>query len=1089
MTTRGAFLAPVLVPLPSCFVNLPRAFIESFVGIRDANLGATILELSWETLDGYVQRVCVGWIGGVMRDSELRNDTFEISAEFARCVGLQEHLLRVPQAFIGVHVVEAVPLAAQVNVEPVTEDDWELIQLHAGLMESEFLRQICVVNDQQVHPIWIHQNVVIRIRVALPLGMEFARLTPNTEVIVAPKERKPVNPNTALDAEFYFEASSPLRVQVAPHGTEVPCCEVWVHPDTFAVLDGALTKQVVDGAVPVAVWKLAEKSNPTSDPMGGTDTAIPSQTALLKCSPLVGYGRVLLSPEIGVTLAAEPTSRIRLRVLRVPEYTPQRIHFKTVGAVGLTSQELVSAINAHDGLILQSGTILSLQSDAGASVHRVFAEVEFAVPPETEELEQQLTDVPTGALQKYTLLGGRKGHSVVVDGVDLQPATTQEAELLQALNEDDRKRQAEKHTLEHLARDAPAYKKLHEAVRPIVFGDENVVRVMLGVKAPGSVLLYGDRGSGKSTILHSIGDELQRDSLSLAQPLHVDCRKLRGLKMESVKAKLTEVFDDALQHAPAAILFDNLDALVPEENETAGAANDQSRRIAEHLISQLQHVRERMWKTTMELNSALKKQLAAIRDAASAGQITDLQSAARSLLKTAGSAMKAKSVVVIAATRSDATVHKTLRSCGLFDRSIQVMAPNAEQRETIIRDVLTIKLTAASKTASGREYTLDPAIDWGLLSSMTEGCSLRDLSNVSDRSLHQFFLRTSRDAVSRDVDDVPRLVQADFTHALEGFQPTALVGVDLFKSAVKWNDVGGLSAVRNILKDTLELPTRYAKLYDQAPIKLPAGLLLYGPPGCGKTLLASAVASECGLNFISVKGPEVLNKYIGASEQAIRDLFARAASAAPSILFLDEFDSIAPRRGADNTGVTDRLVNQLLTFLDGVESRKGVYVLAATSRPDMIDPALLRPGRLDKSLYCGFPTEAERLDILRAVGRNMELAEDALAFLEVIAASPKSRLYSGADLQALMYSAQLELVHEKLGANGSTSNVILKRHVETAFHNAKPSTSEKARREFDAMYASFSKSRNTDFSVAAADATANPEGLQKHIQHQRTALA
>lgn len=511
--------------------------------------------------------------------------------------------------------------------------------------------------------------------------------------------------------------------------------------------------------------------------------------------------------------------------------------------------------------------------------------------------------------------------TLVADRIAIGVTTSQQALLLETLDQHDAARQAYDHSLERLSRDAPAYSKLHDAVRPIIYRDENAVRVMLGVKAPGSIIVYGERGSGKSTLLHAFGEDVVRDLHSLAQPIHVDCRKLRGLKMETVKAKLSDVFEDAFTQAPAIVLFDNLDALVPEENETGGAANDQSRRIAEHLITLLQHARDKMWKTTVELHGSLKKQLAAVREAASTGQITDPPAAARALLEAAGTAMNSKSVVVVAATRSDATLHKALRSTGLFDRSIQVMAPNAEQRESILRDVLAMKLATASRQTASEEvkYVLDPAIDWSLLSSMTEGYSLRDLSNVSDRTLHQFFLRKAREAT----DSLSlRLAQADFTRALDGFQPTALVGVDLFKSSVKWSDVGGLNSVRDILKDTLELPTRYAKLYDQAPIKLPAGLLLYGPPGCGKTLLASAVASECGLNFISVKGPEVLNKYIGASEQAIRDLFARAASAAPSVLFLDEFDSIAPRRGADNTGVTDRLVNQLLTFLDGVESRK-----------------------------------------------------------------------------------------------------------------------------------------------------------------------
>ncbi|ORY00038.1 P-loop containing nucleoside triphosphate hydrolase protein, partial [Clohesyomyces aquaticus] len=224
---------------------------------------------------------------------------------------------------------------------------------------------------------------------------------------------------------------------------------------------------------------------------------------------------------------------------------------------------------------------------------------------------------------------------------------------------------------------------------------------------------------------------------------------------------------------------------------------------------------------------------------------------------------------------------------------------------------------------------------------------------------------------------------------------------------------------RQILLETLQYPTTYAPIFAQCPLRLRSGLLLYGYPGCGKTLLASAVAGECGLNFISVKGPEILNKYIGASEKSVRDLFERAEAARPCVLFFDEFDSIAPKRGHDSTGVTDRVVNQLLTQMDGAEGLSGVYVLAATSRPDLIDPALLRPGRLDKSLICDLPGLEERIDILKAVTRKLHLAPEVLGTgtegRNLREMASRTEGYSGADLQAVVYNAQLEAIHDVLG--------------------------------------------------------------------------
>lgn len=189
--------------------------------------------------------------------------------------------------------------------------------------------------------------------------------------------------------------------------------------------------------------------------------------------------------------------------------------------------------------------------------------------------------------------------------------------------------------------------------------------------------------------------------------------------------------------------------------------------------------------------------------------------------------------------------------------------------------------------------------------------------------------------------------------------------------------------------------------------------MLYGFPGCGKTLLASAVARECGLNFISVKGPEILNKYIGASEKSVRDLFERAQAARPCVLFFDEFDSIAPKRGHDSTGVTDRVVNQMLTQMDGAEGLEGVYVLAATSRPDLIDPALLRPGRLDKSLLCDMPNKQDRLEIMQACARKIAMSSD----IDLSDYVQETEGYSGADLQAVVYNAHLECIHSNIASD------------------------------------------------------------------------
>jgi peroxin-1 len=311
-------------------------------------------------------------------------------------------------------------------------------------------------------------------------------------------------------------------------------------------------------------------------------------------------------------------------------------------------------------------------------------------------------------------------------------------------------------------------------------------------------------------------------------------------------------------------------------------------------------------------------------------------------------------------------------------------------------------------------FILDHTLDLLDIADSVDGYMPADLSVLVSRARNEAMFRTINSPSNKDSDPFI-LSPLDFESAMKGFIPANLRNVPLQKSTTTFASIGGLKETRKVLLETLEYPTRYAPLFAKCPLRLRSGLLLYGYPGCGKTLLASAVAGECGLNFISVKGPEILNKYIGASEKSVRDLFERAQAAKPCVLFFDEFDSIAPKRGHDSTGVTDRVVNQLLTQMDGAEGLSGVYVLAATSRPDLIDPALLRPGRLDKALLCDLPNLEDRVDILKAMIKKVRVEEEFEQLDEdMFELASRMEGFSGADLQALVSNAQLEAIHEVL---------------------------------------------------------------------------
>ncbi|ORY80196.1 P-loop containing nucleoside triphosphate hydrolase protein [Leucosporidium creatinivorum] len=506
-----------------------------------------------------------------------------------------------------------------------------------------------------------------------------------------------------------------------------------------------------------------------------------------------------------------------------------------------------------------------------------------------------------------------------------------------------------------------------------------------GVPSSG-LLVTGNSGAGKSSLVQQVARELEADPRTLTHTIYVDCAKFSDERLPTLKGKMKDWFDEACWHAPSLLVLDNLDRMLGAEVEHADSFP------ALHL--------------------------------------------AHTFLATAVPALTSRPVILLATTQSSTSLHPLLSTTHILGETVSLRGPNKTGRRDILKTLVKNKASISNLDATSLNYTT--------IAALTEGYLPADLRDLVDRAIHQSAIRAASTVKGLE------LTLDDFVSAQVGFVPLSLRDVKLQKSEVQWADIGGLHETRRILRETLEWPTKYGAIFASCPLRLRSGLLLYGFPGCGKTLLASAVAKECGLNFISVKGPEILNKYIGASEKSVRDLFERAQAAKPCILFFDEFDSIAPKRqvfaltyelqsanadfrfyhsGHDSTGVTDRVVNQMLTQMDGAEGLDGVYVLAATSRPDLIDPALLRPGRLDKSLLCDMPSYTDRLEasflslmrhtttdlIMEACSRKIALAPS----VDLSAYAAKTEGFSGADLQALVYNAHLDAIHESLTAHES----------------------------------------------------------------------
>jgi peroxin-1 len=498
---------------------------------------------------------------------------------------------------------------------------------------------------------------------------------------------------------------------------------------------------------------------------------------------------------------------------------------------------------------------------------------------------------------------------------------------------------------------------------------------------------------------------------------YVACRKLVNdeTRISTVKESLDRAFMSASWGArlggKSIVILDDLDKLCPTETELqVGNDNERSRQISECLCSIVRQY------CTGDGGVVL---LATAEGKDSLSNVVVSGHAVQEIIELKAPDKEARRRVMEAIAKQDAIVADGDAREETSEGSRPPTADGSVGGDSSGWMDGVSQTSREQKPSKEEGFIMDGDLDFLDIAGSTDGYMPGDLMVLVSRAKNEAIVRTLSGSGAGNDDEPVRLRRADFDKALEGFTPASLRNVSLQSSTTTFSSIGGLVETRRVLLETLQYPTKYAPIFAQCPLRLRSGLLLYGYPGCGKTLLASAVAGECGLNFISVKGPEILNKYIGASEKSVRDLFDRAQAAKPCVLFFDEFDSIAPKRGHDSTGVTDRVVNQLLTQMDGAEGLSGVYVLAATSRPDLIDPALLRPGRLDKSLLCDLPSLEDRLDILKALFQKVRLSEELTQsdepWMEI---ARQSEGFSGADLQALMSNAQLEAIHDVLDVNG-----------------------------------------------------------------------
>ena len=475
----------------------------------------------------------------------------------------------------------------------------------------------------------------------------------------------------------------------------------------------------------------------------------------------------------------------------------------------------------------------------------------------------------------------------------------------------------------------------------------------LGIEPPKGVLLHGPPGTGKTLIAKAVAAEIDAHFQTISGP------EIMSKYYGESEEQLREVFEEAEENAPAIVFIDELDSIAPKREEASG---DVERRVVAQLLSIMDGLEER-------------------------GRIT-----------------------VIGTTNRIDAVDPALRRPGRFDREIEIGVPDRDGREEILR-------------IHTRGMPLGNGVGLERYAENTQGFVGADLENLAKESA-MGALRRIRPELGLEEEEIPaevldsiEVTEDDFKEALKGVEPSALREVFVEVPAVTWQDVGGLDDAKERLQETVQWPLEHADAYEQVALEPAKGVLLYGPPGTGKTLLAKAVANEANSNFISIKGPELLNKYVGESEKGVREVFSKARENAPTVVFFDEIDAIASERGrgVGDSNVGERVVSQLLTELDGLEELEDVVVIATTNRPDLIDKALLRPGRLDRHVEVSEPDEAARREIFEIHTEDKPLADD-VDFDDLV---ERTDGYVGADIEVVCREAATIAVREYVRATAS----------------------------------------------------------------------
>ncbi len=590
-----------------------------------------------------------------------------------------------------------------------------------------------------------------------------------------------------------------------------------------------------------------------------------------------------------------------------------------------------------------------------------------------------------------------RGEIVIIpvfEGIPLAVVSTQPAQIVYVTNATEVEIREKPVKQEEIARTRGVPKVTWEDIGDLEEAKERIREIVelpmkhpelfkhLGIEPPKGILLYGPPGTGKTLLAKALANEIGAYFITINGP------EIMSKFYGESEQRLREIFKEAEENAPSIIFIDEIDAIAPKREEVTGEVE---KRVVAQLLTLMDGLKER-------------------------GR-----------------------VIVIGATNRPDAVDPALRRPGRFDREIEIRPPDKRARVEILK-------------VHTRNMPLAEDVDLEKIAEMTHGYTGADLAALAKeaamaalrRFIKQEKIDLTKDVIPTSILKQLKVTMKDFIEAMKLVRPTLIREIFIEVPEVKWDDIGDLKEQKQELIEAVEWPLKYPKIFEEMGIRPPKGILLFGPPGTGKTLLAKAAATESGANFIAVRGPEILSKWVGESEKAIRKIFERARQVAPTIVFFDEIDAIAPARGLrhDTSGVTDRIVNQLLTEMDGIQPLQNVVVIAATNRPDIIDPALLRPGRFDRLIYVPPPDKEARKEIFKIHTRKVPLADD----VDLDKLAEMTEGYTGADIEAVVREAVMIKLREKLEVGP-----VHMKHFEQALKKIQPSLTQEDIRRYERL--------------------------------------